>query len=95
MKICLFPFLILLSIDIFSQCPQFYDFDGQLTDTPQWISCDGNNYMLSLLSNSNIGNFYIDWGNDTYYLEDFVTPQHHLTQTQFIITTMMALILFC
>ena len=63
MKQYLFPCLFLFCFKVFSQCPQFYDFDGLLTDSPRWISCDGNNYILSLQSNNDIGNYTIDWGD--------------------------------
>ena len=63
MKQYLFPCLFLFCFKVFSQCPQFYDFDGLLTDSPHWISCDGNNYILSLQSNNDIGNYTIDWGD--------------------------------
>lgn len=53
----------LLSFSVYAQCPDFYDFDGNLTDSPVWIACDGTDYTLSLQSNSFISSYSIDWGD--------------------------------
>ena len=65
MKTWILFFLLIFSINQFSysQCPQFYDFDGNLSSTPEWIACDGNDFILSLQSNIYIGNYSIDWGD--------------------------------
>lgn len=65
MKTWILFFLLIFSINPFSysQCPQFYDFDGNLSSTPEWIACDGNDFILSLQSNEDIGNYSIDWGD--------------------------------
>ena len=63
MKLNLLLLCYLLSFSIFAQCPDFYDFDGNLTDSPVWIACDGNDYILSLQSNSFISSYSIDWGD--------------------------------
>ena len=64
-KTSIFIFLIIFSNTRFSysQCPQFYDFDGFLSSIPKWIVCDGNEFNLSLKSNEDIGNYSIDWGD--------------------------------
>ena len=60
----LFGFLLFLgSKQLSAQCPQFFDFQGNLTNTPQFVSCDGNSYTLNLIPDLNIGNYTIDWGD--------------------------------
>ena len=67
-----YPFIILLTLllsfgsnSLFAQCAQFYDYQGALTNTPQWVSCDGNSYTLNLIPDINVGNYSIDWGDGT------------------------------
>jgi len=63
-NIIVFLLLILASSTVsVAQCPQFYDFQGNLTATPQWVSCDGNLYSLNVIPDINIGNYSIDWGD--------------------------------
>jgi len=56
-------FLFIGSKSSLAQCPQFFDSQGILTNTPQWVSCFGINYNLNLISDLNIGNYSIDWGD--------------------------------
>jgi gliding motility-associated-like protein len=65
MKKWIFIFLCVFLLKHYSycQCPQFYDFDGNLSSSPEWIVCDGNDYILVLQSNVDIGNYSIDWGD--------------------------------
>lgn len=49
--------------EVEAQCPQFYDFQGVLTNAPQWVSCDGNAYALNLIPGINVVNYDIDWGD--------------------------------
>ena len=63
-RIFIFLYVFLLTQISYSQCPpQFYDFDGNLSSSPEWIVCDGNDFFLSLRSNVDIGNYSIDWGD--------------------------------
>ncbi|MAD50513.1 MAG: hypothetical protein CMC95_04360 [Flavobacteriales bacterium] len=62
-RIFIFLYVFLLTQISYSQCPQFYDFDGNLSSSPEWIVCDGNDFVLSLQSNVDIGNYSIDWGD--------------------------------
>ncbi|MBL6662618.1 MAG: PKD domain-containing protein [Flavobacteriales bacterium] len=64
-RILIFLFIFSITQFSYSQCPQFYDFDGNLSSTPEWIVCDGNDFILSLQSNEDIGNYSIDWGDDS------------------------------
>lgn len=60
----MFVFLVFLSSKFsFAQCPQFFDFQGALQNNPQWVSCSGAAYNLNLISDLNIGNYSIDWGD--------------------------------
>lgn len=63
MKLLFTNILCIITFYCAAQCPDFYDFEGNLSTTPKWIVCDGNDYNLSLQSNSNIGNYYINWGD--------------------------------
>ena len=62
-RIFIFLYVFLLTQISYSQCRQFYDFDGNLSSSPEWIVCDGNDFVLSLQSNVDIGNYSIDWGD--------------------------------
>jgi gliding motility-associated-like protein len=63
MKLLFTNILCIITFYCAAQCPDFYDFEGNLSTTPKWIVCDGNDYTLSLQSNSNIGNYSINWGD--------------------------------
>ncbi len=67
MKLHLTYILCIITCYCTAQCPDFYDFEGNLSSTPKWIVCDGNDYTLSLQSNSNIGNYSIDWGDGSTF----------------------------
>lgn len=54
---------ILLSFSGKSQCPQLYNYLGNLTFTPQFISCTGGTYPISIVSNSSWGPFTVNWGD--------------------------------
>ncbi|PCI98845.1 MAG: hypothetical protein COB15_05270 [Flavobacteriales bacterium] len=51
----------------FAQCPQFYDSQGILTGTPQWVSCFGTDFNLNLIADLTIGNYTIDWGDGSAF----------------------------
>jgi len=48
-----------------SQCPQLYNYLGNLSSTPQFISCTGGSYALSVTSNSAWGAYTVSWGDAT------------------------------
>ena len=57
-------FLILLSPLIKkAQCPQIFDYLGNLSSNPYWISCTGNAYLLNFQSNSSWGTYTLNWGD--------------------------------
>lgn len=55
--------LLLLSATAWSQCPQFYDQDGNLSSNPVWKFCDDAASTLNIQSDQNIGAYTIDWGD--------------------------------
>ncbi len=85
--------LLLLSLLLFignreavAQCPQFFDSQGILNGTPQWVSCFGTDYNLNLIADLNIGNYTIDWGDGSAFTvgNGWVTPTaiaHNYTAT--------------
>ncbi|MGE0566938.1 MAG: PKD domain-containing protein [Bacteroidia bacterium] len=46
-----------------AQCPQVYDYLGNLSGNPYWISCTGGSYVLNFQSNQSWGNYTIVWGD--------------------------------
>jgi len=56
-------FVILFSFTGKAQCPQLYDYLGNLTTTPQFISCTGTSYALNVISNSGWGTYTVNWGD--------------------------------
>ena len=46
-----------------AQCPQFFDSQGALSGNPQWVSCFGTDFNLSIIPDLDIGNYTIDWGD--------------------------------
>lgn len=48
---------------LMGQCPNVFDFDGNLVDDPFWYNCSGNAYTLNLQSPNDWGAYEIDWGD--------------------------------
>ena len=67
-SVILISMLIFLGNKAEAQCPQFFDFQGTLSPTPQFVSCSGAAYNLNLIPELNIGNYTIDWGDGTFPL---------------------------
>jgi PKD repeat protein len=55
--------LMLLSGVSWSQCPEVFDFYGNVVDNPYWYSCTGNNFTFNLQSPDDWGDYTIDWGD--------------------------------
>lgn len=55
--------LLLLPALGFGQCPNVFDFNGNLVNTPFWYSCSGDAFTLSLQSPNNWDGYSIDWGD--------------------------------
>ena len=49
----------------YGQCPQFFDSQGVLSATPQWVSCSGGIFILFIQPDIAVGNYTIDWGDGT------------------------------
>ena len=65
-NIKLFLFSLLMALGFKSslaQCPQFFDSQGALSGNPQWVSCFGTDFNLSIIPDLDIGNYTIDWGD--------------------------------
>ncbi|MDG1477234.1 MAG: PKD domain-containing protein [Vicingaceae bacterium] len=62
-SILLVVLLTLIGSKGFAQCPDFFDFQGNLSATPQYVSCNGAAYNLNLIPELNIGNYTINWGD--------------------------------
>ena len=54
---------LILSFSSSAQCPQLYDWQGNPSSNPYWISCTGNDFTLIIQSPNNIGPYTIDWGD--------------------------------
>ena len=46
-------------------CPLVYDYLGNLSSQPYWISCTGGAYNLNFQSNTSWGAYTINWGDGT------------------------------
>lgn len=82
-----------LAISSKAQCPQVFDYLGNLSNKPYWISCTGSNYLLNFQSNQNWGAYTIDWGdgspmhNSTSYVaSSIITHNYSATVDTFIVT---------
>ena len=40
--------MLLLPTLVFGQCPEVFDFNGNVVATPYWYSCSGGDYTLNL-----------------------------------------------
>ncbi|MCD6020157.1 MAG: Microbial collagenase precursor [Bacteroidetes bacterium] len=58
--------LVLLSKLLPAQCPQIYDYLGNLVNKPYFIDCQGTgSYNMNFASNTGWGAYTIDWGDGT------------------------------
>src|ERR1041385_1195256 len=60
-------YLALLQLTLFAakaQCPQIFDYLGNPSASPMWISCTGGSYTLNFQSPSNFpGTYTVSWGD--------------------------------
>lgn len=54
---------IVVSSLVKAQCPQIYDYLGNLSANPQFINCSGGSYNLNFAAGSNFGAYTINWGD--------------------------------
>ena len=66
----------------FAQCPGVYDYEGNVVETPYWISCSGGDFNLNLFSFGTWDNYSIDWGDGSVPTNGVnwqsSTPMQHL-----------------
>ncbi|MFN0032748.1 MAG: PKD domain-containing protein [Flavobacteriales bacterium] len=55
--------LVMLCNLLRAQCPNLFDFYGNVVDNPYWYSCSGNDYALNISSPNTWGEYTIDWGD--------------------------------
>jgi len=48
-----------------AQCPLVFDYLGNLSPKPYWISCTGGAFLLNFQSNSSWGAYTLSWGDGT------------------------------
>ncbi len=67
LKRTLYILLLLISSRLVTaQCPQIYDYLGNLVSRPYFISCTGSpNYNMNFASNTGWGAYTINWGDGT------------------------------
>lgn len=67
LKRTLYMLLLLISSKLVTaQCPQIYDYLGNLVNSPRFIDCQGTGiYNMNISSNTNWGAYTIDWGDGT------------------------------
>ncbi len=58
--------MVLLSKLLTAQCPQIYDYLGNLVNKPYFIDCQGTgSYNMNFASNDGWGSYTINWGDGT------------------------------
>jgi gliding motility-associated-like protein len=74
-------------------CPQVYDYLGNLSSHPYWVSCTGGAYTLNFQSNTSWGAYTINWGDGTasfssgaYGANTIITHPYTATIDTFIVT---------
>jgi hypothetical protein len=67
LKRTLYIFLLLISSRLVTaQCPQIFDYLGNLSNNPYFINCQGTGtYNMNVASNTNWGAYTINWGDGT------------------------------
>lgn len=67
LKRTLYIFLLLISTRLVTaQCPQIFDYLGNLSTNPYFINCQGTGtYNMNVASNTNWGAYTINWGDGT------------------------------
>lgn len=55
--------LVLSAASSFAQCPEVFDFYGNLAENPYWYNCSGVDFDFNLQSPDNWDNVEVDWGD--------------------------------
>ena len=53
----------MISLGSSAQCPDVFDFYGNVVETPYWYSCSGTDFVFNLQSPDNWTDYTIDWGD--------------------------------
>ncbi|MCE3258576.1 MAG: Microbial collagenase precursor [Bacteroidetes bacterium] len=76
-----------------AQCPQVFDYLGNLSSNPYWISCTGNAYNLNFQSNASWGTYTLNWGDGSpvqtgasYTGGTILTHNYSATVDTFVVT---------
>ena len=95
LKRYLYIFLVVfLSKTTKAACPQIYDYLGNLSSHPYWISCTGGAYNLNFISNSSWGAYTIDWGDGSpitsgsSYIANTIVPHNYSAAIDTFIVTL-------
>lgn len=95
---CMFKKLVVVIFSLVAffakaQCPQVFDYLGNLSNKPYWISCTGSNYLLNFQSNSSWGAYTINWGDGSpqhsaanYVASTNITHNYASTVDTFVVT---------
>lgn len=55
--------MMLLPVLTKAQCPEVFDFYGNLVDNPYWYECSGGDFSFNLQSPDDWDDYQIDWGD--------------------------------
>ncbi len=76
-----------------AQCPQVFDYLGNPSSHPYFISCTGTSYMLNFQSSSSWGAYTINWGDGSptvpggsYAANTILTHNYAATVDTFVVT---------
>lgn len=76
-----------------SQCPQVFNYLGNLSSNPYWISCTGTSYLLNFQSNSSWGAYSVNWGDGSpihnaasYVASSIISHNYAATVDTFVVT---------
>ncbi len=102
-KKLLIVFFFLATFFAKAQCPQVFDYLGNLSNNPKWISCTGSaNYLLNFQSNVGWGAYTINWGDGspnqnaaTYSAFSNITHNYTTTGTDTFVVSLMISSLSC
>ncbi|MDP1800251.1 MAG: PKD domain-containing protein [Bacteroidota bacterium] len=100
-KRLLFFLSIIISFTAKGQCPQVYDYLGNLSPHPYFISCTGSSYNLNFQSNSSWGAYSINYGdgsptvNGASYTANTILTHNYATVVDTFVVTLIIPALNC
>ena len=54
---------LMMPLSANGQCPKFFDSSEDYSDSPLWKNCTAGDYTLNIVSDSDLNNYTIDWGD--------------------------------